>query len=174
MHQLLSPQYLSRCHLTEEAAFDEDEDTEILLSVDMDLEAEYLKFNIGIITRRMPDSNPNSSRACYFRWIQVWRVKSDVDKHGEVKGLRAERLACFPEEHRNRCDSFRLQGQHVAYSLYTNYELSDMHDGPCIIIVDWTACDSTSLVYTRKVIWQIIAEVSPTCHFNLGVYSDEC
>jgi hypothetical protein len=82
-----------------------------------------------------------------------------VDKNGEVKGLRAELLACFPEEHRNRCDAFRLQGQHVAYALHTFYEYGDLRNGPCIITVDWTFCNSGSLAYPRKVIWRIIAEV---------------
>jgi hypothetical protein len=150
-----------------ETAFDEDEDTEILLSVDMDLEAEYLKFNLGIITRRMPDIDSDSSRPPhYFRWIQVWRVTSDVDMNGEVEGLRAERLACFPEAHRNRCDTIRLQGQYVAYSLRTDYEFSDIRDGPCIIIVDWTLSTLASLVYPRKVIWRMTAEVRPSSPFQ--------
>jgi len=101
-------------------------ETEIRLSVDMDLDADYLKFNLGVITRRIPESDPDCSRPPrYFRWIQVWQVDSIVDKNGEVKALRAERLACFPEQHRNRCDSFRLRGRRVAYALHTNYEFSD-------------------------------------------------
>jgi hypothetical protein len=168
----IEPSILIPTPFDAETAFDEDEDTEILLSVDMDLEAEYLKFNLGIITRRMPDIDSDSSRPHYFRWIQVWRVTSDVDMNGEVQGLRAERLAYFPEEHRNRCDSFRLRNQHVAYALQTKYEYSDIRDGPCIIIVDWALCDSTSLVYPRKVIWRIVAEVSSTSPFP-GVDFDE-
>jgi hypothetical protein len=47
----IEPSILIPTPFDEETAFDEDDDTEILLSVDMDLEAEYLKFNIGIIMR---------------------------------------------------------------------------------------------------------------------------
>jgi hypothetical protein len=50
----IEPSILIPTPFDAEVAFDEYEDTEMLLSVDMDLEAEYLKFNLGIITRRMP------------------------------------------------------------------------------------------------------------------------
>ena len=162
----IEPSILIPTPFDEETAFDEDEETEILLSVDMDLEAEYLKFNLGIMTRRMPHTDPDPSQPPrYFRWIQVWRVDSDVDRNGNVKGLLAERLACFPEEHVNRCDSIRLRGQHVAYSIVTKYEFSDMRDGPCIIIVDWTLRSSFSLDYPRRVVWRMIAEVGSTLSF---------
>jgi hypothetical protein len=114
--------------------FDYEEPTEILLSVDMDLDSEYLKFNLGIITRRMPDGTnlePTQSPR-YFRFIQIWQVTSNVDsKTGEAQGLQAEQLACFPEEHRNYCASFRIRGRHVAYTLITYYQFSDFRDGPC-------------------------------------------
>jgi hypothetical protein len=162
----IEPSVLVPTPFDEDTAFDEDEETEILLSVEMDLEAEYLKFNLGIMTRRMPLTDPDSTQSPrYFRWIQVWQVSSDVDEHGRVKGLRAGRLACFPEEYRNRCDSFRLQGQHVVYALRTKFGFRDMLDGPCIVIVDWTSSNSISLVYPRRVIWRITAEVSSTLLF---------
>jgi len=162
----IEPVILIPTPFDEETAWDDVEETEIRLSVDMDLDVDYLKFNLGVITRRIPESDPDSSRPPrYFRWIQVWQVDSIVDKNGEVKALRAERLACFPEQHRNRCDSFRLRGRQVAYALHTNYEFSDRRDGPCIIIVNWTVFNSVSLVYPRKVIWRTIAEVSSTFLF---------
>lgn len=139
------------------------QDSEILLSVDMDLDVEYLKFNLGIMTRRMPAMSaidPDSSH--YFRWIQVWEVTPDVDKNGVVTGLRADRLVCFPEEHRNFCHSFRLRDRQVAYTLLTNYNSGDFRDGPCVIIVDWINSDPTSLVFPRKVIWREKPHVSHT------------
>ena len=157
----IEPSILIPTPFDEQTAFDKDEDTEILLSVDY-VEAECLKFNLGVMTRRMPHTDPDPSQSRYFRWIQVWRVNPEVEKNGKVKGLRAERLTYFPEQHRNYCGSFRLQDKSIAYTLHTKYEFSDLRDGPCIVIVDWTLCNRFSLVYPRKVIWRILAEVSST------------
>ena len=150
----------------EGTVFDDDEEAEVLLSVDMDPEAEYLTFNLGVITRRIPEGDPDPDSFYpprYFRWIEVWHVTSDIDKDGEVKGLKAERLSRFPEQHQNTCHGFRLRGGQLAYLLDTDYEFGFLNDGPCIIVVDWKLCDPISLVYDRKVIWRIMATVSP--HF---------
>ena len=144
----------------------DDRESEILFSVDMDLGAEYLTFNLGVITRRTPEIDSICPR--YLRWIEIWRVSSDVAKGGRVKGLRAERLARFPEQHRNTCSGFRLKGRQVAYSLDTDYYFGSLRDGPCTIIVEWMFCDPISLVYDRRVIWHLMAGVSPAFHLSRG------
>jgi len=134
-----------------------------------------LKFNLGIITRRMPQRDSDSSRpARYFRWIQVWRVDPDVDENRAVKGLRAERLACFPEQHcNNRCLAFRLQGPQVSYSLRTVHNEWGMAPFCCIVVVDWTIADWDSLVYPRRVLFKRTADYLALlpgnkilCHFS--------
>ena len=143
--------------------FDKDANTVILLSVDLDPDAEYLAFNLGIMTCRVPPlggdpdyPNPPS----YARWIQVSRVTSHWDENGRVKGLRAERLACFREEYMCGCTSFALGGRYVAYSLYSYQSSTNVGEGQNIAIVDWTLADPTSLSYPRRLIWRCRVQVS--------------
>ena len=112
----------SPCEISEAVTlvqFDQDANTIVLLSVDMDPDAEYMTFNLGIMKWRLspldgdPDY-PNFPR--YAHWIEVCRVTSYWNEDGQVKGLRAERLACFREEYLCGYDSFTLRGRHVAYS----------------------------------------------------------
>ena len=142
--------------------FDEEIIVNTRLCVDMDPDAEYLTFNLGIMTspRRQRDHPefPNPPR--FARWIQVIRVTSDVDENGEVTGLRAECLARFREEYLCGCDSFTLRGHYVAYSLYTFEPTPILNDGESVAIVDWTLVHSTSLAYPRKLICRRRAEVS--------------
>jgi len=141
--------------------FDNGEEAdEVLLSVDMDPDSDYLKFNLGVITHHDGDPEPIQSPPPFFRWIQIWQVTTDVDSDDrKAKGLRAMQLASFPEEHRNNCNLFQLRGRYIAYGLGIDYELCSFQDISCIIIVDWTVCNPASLVYTRKVIWGIFAMV---------------
>jgi len=91
------------CYDLDASPFANDGETEILLSVDLDPDSDYLKFNLGIITCRVPDGDRESLQPFpFFRWIQIWQVTTDVDRNDrKPKGLRAKHLACFPEEHRN-------------------------------------------------------------------------
>jgi len=112
-----------------------------------------------------PDPDyPNPPR--YARWIEVCRVTTYWDDNGQVKGLRAERLACFREEYLSGCDSFTLRGRYVAYSLYSFEPRSTVGDGQTIAIVDWASAGSTSLTYPRRLIWRIRANVSSLCIFQ--------
>jgi len=143
--------------------FDQNANTLIWLSVDMDPDAEYLTFNLGIMKWRSFPFNgdpdyPNFPH--YARWIEVSRITSYWDENGQVKGLRAERLACFREEYMCGYESFTLRGRHVAYSLYSFEQSSPFGEGENIAIVDWTLPDSTSLTYPRRLIWRCRARVS--------------
>ena len=82
------------------------------------------------------------------------------DENGNVKGLRAERLACFREEHSYFCDSFTLRGRCFDYSLRSFRGLPTLDDGETIVIVDWTSADPTSLIHPRRLIWGRHARVS--------------
>jgi len=60
-----------------------------------------LQLKLGIMKRRMPPLDgdpayPNFPR--YARWVEASRITSFWDEDGQVKGLRAERLACFHEK----------------------------------------------------------------------------
>jgi hypothetical protein len=126
---------------------------EVWISVDMDSVVESLTFHVGVLTRPRQGTNdpayPHSPQ--YARWIQVWRVTTDVDLLGRVKGLTSELQSSFREEYEPTCFSFKLRGQYVAYSLfYTDLQVGAMNHGHRVIIVDWTTCSSTSLNYTRK------------------------
>jgi len=126
---------------------------EVWISVDMDSIAESLKFNLGILTCRRPNTNdpayPHSP--CYAWWIQVWQVTMEVDSLGRVKGLTSELQSSFREEYEPICFSFRLRGQYIAYSLfYSDLQVGPMNHGHRVIVVDWTTHNSTSLNYTRK------------------------
>jgi len=143
--------------------FDQDANTVVLLSVDMDLDAEYMTFNLGIMKWRVPPLDgdpdyPNFPR--YARWIEVSRVTSHWDENGRVGGLRAEQLACFREEYMCEYESFTLRGRHVAYSVYSYEQSISLGDGDNVAIVDWTLPDSTSMSYPRRLIWRRRARVS--------------
>jgi hypothetical protein len=135
-----------------------DGQSEIRISVDMDSDAEFLTFHIGILTRPRPGGDDPQSKA---RWIQVWRVTAEVDSNDHVIGLAAELLSSFREEYEPACNSFRLQGQKVTYSFFYSYlQVGPFNSGHKIIIVDWKSRNSTSLSYTRKIIPDIQANVS--------------
>ena len=130
-----------------------------LLAVDLDPDAEYLTFNLASVTSLVNvkrGTNPPQEA----RWIEVNRVTPYWDENGNVKGLRADRLACFREEHSCFCDSFTLRGRCVAYSLQTFRPLPTFRDGETIVIVDWTSADPTSLIYPRRLIWRNRVKVS--------------
>jgi hypothetical protein len=117
----------------------------------MDCAAEALTFHLAIIARQKPHADNHSPDIQCVRWIQVWRVTTEVDTHGYVKGLTSELLSSFREEYEPSCISFRLQAQHVAYSLcYPRTQFGPINNK--IIIVDWTTCKPISLTYTRKII----------------------
>ena len=165
-HDLNSPLETSEAVTLVPSHFEQDANTIILLSVDMDLHAEYTTFNVGIMSWQVPPPDgdpdyPNSPR--YTRWIDVSRVTSCWDENGRVKGLRAERLASFCEEYMCGCDSFTLRGQHVAYSFYSFEDMTTVGDGENIAIVDWTLANSTSLAYPRRLIWRLRVRVSCLC-----------
>jgi len=167
-HDLNSPCEISLAVTLVPSQFDQNANAIVLLSVDMDPDAEYMTFNLGIMKWRLlpfhgdPDY-PNFPR--YARWIEVSRVTTYWDEDGQVKGLRAERLACFREEYLCGYESFTLRGRHVAYSLYS-FEMSiTLGEGDNIAIVDWTLVDSTSLSYPRRFIWRRRARVSCRCLF---------
>ena len=146
--------------------FDQDANTIVLLSVDMDLDAEYTTFNLGVMSWRVPplDGDPDYPKPPrYTRWIEVSRVTSYWDDSGQVKGLRSERLACFREQYLCGCDSFTLGGRHVAYSLYSFEPSPSEGEGENLAIVDWTLADSTSLTYPRRLIWRRRVRVSCLC-----------
>ena len=158
----------SKCEISEAitlvpSQFDQDANTIVLFSVDMVPDAEYMSFNLGIMKWRLsplggdPDY-PNFPR--YARWIEVSRITSYWDENGQVRGLRSERLACFREEYMCGFESFTLRGRHVAYSLYSFEQSITLGEGDNIAIVDWTLPDSTSLSYSRRLIWRRRARVS--------------
>jgi hypothetical protein len=63
----------------EETAFDDNKDTEILLSVDMNIEAEYLTFDLRIMMRRMPCTDPDPSQPPqYFHWIDFCQGRNSI------------------------------------------------------------------------------------------------
>ena len=73
-------------------------------------------------------------------WIEVNRVASFWDGNGNVKGLRAQRLTCFREEHLGHCDSLTLREHCVAYSL-RNFRLlsTTFRDGETIVLFQFVA-----------------------------------
>ena len=164
-HDLNSHREISEAVTLVPSQFDKDANTIVVLSVDMDPDSEYMIFNLGIMKWRLPPLDgdpdyPNFPR--YARWIEVSRITSYWDENGQVKGLRAERLACFREEYLCSYGSFTLRGHHVAYSLYSIEICSSLGDGENIAVVDWTLPDSTSLSYPRRLIWRCRVPVS--CH----------
>jgi len=165
-HDLNSHRKISEAVTLVPSQFDQDANTTVLLSVDMDSDAEYMTFNLGIMKWRLfplggdPDY-PNFPH--YARWIEVSRITSYWDENGLVEGLHAERLACFREEYMCGYKSFTLRGRHVAYSLYSFKPSITMGEGDNVAIVDWTLPDSTSLSYPRRLIWRRRARVSDHC-----------
>ena len=142
--------------------FDEGARTITMLSVDMDPDAEYVMFNLGIMTWAPPEDQPDHSNLPLFdRWIEVYRVTPHWDENGQAEGLQAERLARFREAYMYGCSSFTLRGCHVAYSLYSLPPIVTSN-GQNIVIVDWTSADSdsTSLAYSRRVVRRCRVEVS--------------
>ena len=142
--------------------FNKDSLTDSLLAIDLDPDAEYLTFNLASVTRLVhvnPDTELNHPPQV-TRWIEVNHVTPYWDENGNVKGLRADRLACFREEHLYSCDAFTLRGRFVAYSLRPPWPLPTFPDGETIVIVDWTAADPSSLIYPRRIFWRRYAEVS--------------
>jgi len=128
---------------------------EMRISIDMDAITESLTFHLGILTRRRPGGNDPEyphSPGYAARWIQVWQVATEIDSHGNVKGLKSELKSSFCEEYEPACFSFRIQGQFVTYSLFCSDRYGPFHRGHKIIIFDWTTCTSTSMNYTRKII----------------------
>ena len=165
-HDLNSPGKTAEAVILVPSHFDQDANTIVRLSVDPDPDAEFTTFNLGAMTWRVPSIDgdpdyPNPPR--YTRWIEVSRVTSYWDENGRVKGLRAERLACFREEYLCGCDSFILGGQYVAYSMYSFEQMSGLGEGENIAIIDWTLADSTSLSYPRRLIWRRRTKVSHMC-----------
>jgi len=69
--------------------------TLLFLSIDLDPDAEYTTFNLGIMSWRALPLEDDLDYPRYARWIDVSRVTSYWDENGRVLGLRAERLACF-------------------------------------------------------------------------------
>ena len=172
-HDLNSLRETSEAVTLVPSQFDQDANTIVLISVDMDPDAGYMSFNLGIMKWRVPPLDgdpdyPNFPR--YARWIEVSRITSYWDENGQVKGFRSERLACFREEYLCGYESFTLRGRHVAYSLYSFEMSSSLGDGDNIAIVDWTLPDSTSLYYPRRLIWRCRAPVSCHCFFQPKVY----
>jgi len=168
-HDLNSHREISEAVTLVPSHFDQNAKTFIRLSVDMDPDAEYLTFNLGIMKWRSfpldddPDY-PNFPR--YARWIEVSRITSYWDENGQVKGLRSEQLACFREEYMCGYESFTLRGRYVAYCLYSFEQSSPLGEGENIAIVDWTLPDSTSMSYPRRLIWRRRARVSCHCLFE--------
>jgi hypothetical protein len=121
---------------------------EIWISVDMDSAAESLGLHLATLTRRTDISNTENTDSC---WIHVWRITTEVDSHGYVKGLTPELLSSFREESKSTVLSFRLQGEHVAYSLFFSHlYVPPPNNGHKIIVVNWVTCHSTGLSYSRK------------------------
>jgi hypothetical protein len=109
----------------------------ISISVDMDSAVESLTFYLSILTRRSPDENDPDYSPRYAWWIQVWRVRTEVDSHGIVKGLY--RKQCHREEYELTYVSFRLQGENVVYSLfYSPLQSEPLNNGHKAIVVNWT------------------------------------
>ncbi|KAF8965596.1 hypothetical protein BDZ97DRAFT_768738 [Flammula alnicola] len=61
--------------------------TSTLMDVDMDVDAHFLTFNLGLCFRR-PDVS----------LLQIWSVRLELDSHGRGTGLKAEILASFPRD----------------------------------------------------------------------------
>ncbi len=137
-----------------------DGQSETRISVDMDSTSESLTFHVGVLTSRSPGGDgPRPPQ--HARWIQVWRVMTEVDSDGDAIGLTAEIRSSFCEEYEPACISFRLQGQLVAYSLFYSYsQFGPFNNGHKIIIVNWKTNNSTSLNYTRKIVADTRADVS--------------
>ena len=104
-----------------------------LLSVDMDQDAPYLTFNLGVMSWV---STRDDSSLC-ARWIGVHRVTPHWDGNGQVGGLQAEQLTCFSEQYMYDCKLFSLQGNNVAYSLDSGRPPINT-TGQLITNVDWT------------------------------------
>jgi len=145
---------------------------EMRISIDTDAIAESLTFHLGVLTHRTQGGdNPEYSHSFWYaaRWIQVWRVATEIDSHGNVKGLKSELVSSFCEEHEPVCLSFRIRGQYVAYSLfYSDRYAGPFQSGPKIIIVDWTTCESTSMNYARKIIPNKASVSGLACHRIVG------
>lgn len=137
-----------------------------LLSVDMDQDAPFMSFNLGIMSSASTRDD-NLSTPLRARCIEVHRVMPYWDDNGQVRGLQAERLTCFPEENVYDCDLFTLHGNNVAYSLDSSKPPINV-TGRLITIVDWTVADTTSFVYPRKIIFRRYAQVSCLVLFLLN------
>jgi hypothetical protein len=145
--------------------FEEDSFSNLCMSIDIQSDAECLTFHLGLLASRRRDYRdplfPYGPPSRYAHWIQVWRVTSDLDKSGKVRGLTAEQLTCFREEHKGSDVLFCLQESHVAYKVYyTASEAGIGNDSSRIAIVDWTQCDSNSMAYNRRIIPSVSADVS--------------
>jgi hypothetical protein len=136
-----------------------DGQSETRISVAMASASESLTFHIGVLTSHRPGGD-DPRLPLHSRWIQVWRVTTEVNSNGHTIGLNAEILSSFCEEYEPACISFRLQGQLVAYSLFYSYsQFGPMNNRHKIIIVNWKTSNSTSLNYTRKIIADVQADV---------------
>ncbi|KAF8965600.1 hypothetical protein BDZ97DRAFT_1811435 [Flammula alnicola] len=100
-------------------------DTHVLMNIDVDVDARFLTFNLGICFRRSDVS-----------LLQVWRVCLEVDSHGRGLGLKAEKLASFPRE-LHLFVSFSLLGKFVSYAVPTQGRFP-----PYVAIVDWAKAQS--------------------------------
>ena len=126
--------------------------TDVRISVDMDASAESLTFHLATMLRVQEHDDLEYHHSTHVRWIQVWRITSDVDFDGRMV-LKSEFKASFPEEYGSTCLSFRLRGQQVAYCLfYSDQAAGPFITGHQIIVVNWTICNTTSIYYTRKIV----------------------
>ncbi|KAF8951106.1 hypothetical protein BDZ97DRAFT_2084948 [Flammula alnicola] len=73
--------------------------TSTLMDVDMDVDAHFLTFNLGLCFRR-PDVS----------LLQIWSVRLELDSHGRGTGLKAEILASFPRILISWCIIFHCLG----------------------------------------------------------------
>ncbi|KAF8965602.1 hypothetical protein BDZ97DRAFT_2057907 [Flammula alnicola] len=122
------------------------DETSTLMDVDMDVDARFLAFNLGLCFRRTDVS-----------LLQVWRVRLEVDSHGRGTGLKAEILASFPRDHRLLVYSFSMLGEYVAFSVARGGG-SHLY----IVVIDWAQAHShcerredAKLLYPTQLIYPV-------------------
>ncbi|KAF8954395.1 hypothetical protein BDZ97DRAFT_1865612 [Flammula alnicola] len=120
--------------------------TSTLMDVDMDVDAHFLTFNLGLCFRR-PDVS----------LLQVWSVRLELDSHGRGTGLKAEILASFPRDPHFLVYSFSLLGKYVAFSVARGV-CSSVY----VVIIDWARAHShcegredEKLLYPKQLIYPV-------------------
>ncbi|KAF8804073.1 hypothetical protein BYT27DRAFT_7108150, partial [Phlegmacium glaucopus] len=115
-----------------------------LMSVDVDAESPYLRFNIALflIASTCPSIHSVEISA------EIWQVTLVLDHHQRGTGLSATLLASFPlDPNIDICPCLSLRGQFVAFSICTRSDLC------YTVVVDWARANGTSLTYPMRILY---------------------